>query len=331
MDLHPGEDVVFEGHPSWRALLAFYLERHRRRAADRRRSSRWSRAPRLGVVVGVVLIALVLVVGFVRRMATTYMVSNQRLYIRRGILAKREQQTRIDRVQNVNTDQSLVERILRVGTVDFDTAGTDDSDFTLRRAVHPEPRGRGGRPRPARGRAGPSREPASRPLSEWASVPAVSLPDEYGRSAVSGSRKWGPDRRHRGRHTGHLGPRVGASAAGSSGAGHPRRDRRRRVRQPCRGDSSLFRHASDTPPPAALGRRECATGRALSTTPSGARALARLNGLIGEPALCAKGYDLHVPMPSACAGRHGCPPTRRPWRRAFPAATPDASSSSSTA
>jgi uncharacterized membrane protein YdbT with pleckstrin-like domain len=59
------------------------------------------------------------------------MVSNQRLYIRRGILSKRVQQTRIDRVQNVNTDQSLMERILRVGTVDFDTAGTDDSDFTF--------------------------------------------------------------------------------------------------------------------------------------------------------------------------------------------------------
>ena len=41
------------------------------------------------------------------------------------------QQTRIDRVQNVNTDQSLLDRLLRVGTVDFDTAGTDDSDFTF--------------------------------------------------------------------------------------------------------------------------------------------------------------------------------------------------------
>ena len=45
------------------------------------------------------------------------------------MLSKREQQTRIDRVQNVNTEQSLRERMLRVGTVDFDTAGTDDSEF----------------------------------------------------------------------------------------------------------------------------------------------------------------------------------------------------------
>jgi uncharacterized membrane protein YdbT with pleckstrin-like domain len=128
VDLHPGEEVVFEGHPSWRALLSYYV-------------------PAVGgalviavivalvgdvglaVLVGVVLIAGVLLYGFVRRIATVYMVSSQRLYIRRGILAKRVQQTRIDRVQNVNTDQSLLDRILRVGAVDFDTAGTDDSEF----------------------------------------------------------------------------------------------------------------------------------------------------------------------------------------------------------
>ena len=39
------------------------------------------------------------------------------------------QQTRIDRVQNVNTDESVLGRLLRVGSVDFDTAGTDDSEF----------------------------------------------------------------------------------------------------------------------------------------------------------------------------------------------------------
>ena len=44
---------------------------------------------------------------------------------------------RIDRVQNVNTEQRLRDRVLRVGTVDFDTAGTDDSDFTFRGIANP--------------------------------------------------------------------------------------------------------------------------------------------------------------------------------------------------
>jgi uncharacterized membrane protein YdbT with pleckstrin-like domain len=128
MDLHPGEEIVFEGHPSWRALLSFYIG-GLFGAAVVAVIVALAASTGAGIAVGVVLFALVVVVGFVRRMATTYLVTNQRLYIRRGILSKREQQTRIDRVQNVNTDQRFRDRILRVGTVDFDTAGTDDSEF----------------------------------------------------------------------------------------------------------------------------------------------------------------------------------------------------------
>jgi uncharacterized membrane protein YdbT with pleckstrin-like domain len=128
MDLHPDERVVFEGHPSWRALLTFYIGGVAGALAIAVVVALVSGIV-LAIVVGAVLVAGVLLVGFVKRMATTYMVSTQRLYIRRGVLAKREQQTRIDRVQNVNTEQGLLQRVLRVGTVDFDTAGSDDSEF----------------------------------------------------------------------------------------------------------------------------------------------------------------------------------------------------------
>jgi uncharacterized membrane protein YdbT with pleckstrin-like domain len=86
-----------------------------------------------GLVAAVVVVggALVFLAGLFRRIATVYTITNQRLRIKRGILSKRIQQTRIDRVQNVNTEQSVIDRVLRVGTVDFDTAGTDDSDFTF--------------------------------------------------------------------------------------------------------------------------------------------------------------------------------------------------------
>ena len=128
MELHPGEEVVFEGHPSWRALLAFYAGAVAAAVAAGVIVGLIS-GFFLGVVAGALVLAVLLVVGFVRRMSTTYMVSTQRLYIRRGLLSKRMQQTQIDRVQNVNTEQSLRERMLRVGTVDFDTAGSDDSEF----------------------------------------------------------------------------------------------------------------------------------------------------------------------------------------------------------
>jgi uncharacterized membrane protein YdbT with pleckstrin-like domain len=130
IDLHPGEEIIFEGHPSWRSTLAFYIQGVLAVAvvgvivgliAD------WD----IGAVVFVAGFVLVVLAGFIKRVATVYTITNQRLRIKRGIVARKIQQTRIDRVQNVNTDQGVLERFLRVGTVDFDTAGTDDSEFAF--------------------------------------------------------------------------------------------------------------------------------------------------------------------------------------------------------
>jgi uncharacterized membrane protein YdbT with pleckstrin-like domain len=136
MDLHPGEEIVFEGHPSWRATLRYYVLGFLGAVAA---GVIAGVAAGTGVGVPVVVVALLLVVlgGFLQRMATHYVVTTQRLRIRRGILSRHVQQTQLDRVQNVNTEQSLSERVLRIGTVDFDTAGTDDSDFTFRGIADP--------------------------------------------------------------------------------------------------------------------------------------------------------------------------------------------------
>ena len=137
MDLHPGEQILFEGHPSWRGVLSFYVYGVIGSVV-------------LGIVVGLIAgsvlgsivavagIVAVVLIGLLKRIATHYVVTTQRLRIRRGILAKKVQQTRLDRVQNVNTDQRFLDRVLRVGTVDFDTAGTDDSDFTFRGIANPD-------------------------------------------------------------------------------------------------------------------------------------------------------------------------------------------------
>jgi uncharacterized membrane protein YdbT with pleckstrin-like domain len=130
MDLHPGEEIVFEGRPVWRAILSFYVTGLIGAIVIGVIVGLIASAA-LGVVVWLVLFALVVLVGFIRRISTRYTITNQRLRIERGLLSKHVQQTRIERVQNVNTSQTFVSRVLRVGTVDFDTAGTDDSDFTF--------------------------------------------------------------------------------------------------------------------------------------------------------------------------------------------------------
>ena len=137
MDLHPGEQIVFEGHPSWRSVLLFYVAGVALVAVA---AAIGALASGTGVAIlgGGVVLALVVLAGFVKRMATRYVITTERLHIRRGILSKKTQETRIQRVQNVNTDQSFFERILQVGTVDFDTAGSDDSEFRFVGVGNPE-------------------------------------------------------------------------------------------------------------------------------------------------------------------------------------------------
>jgi uncharacterized membrane protein YdbT with pleckstrin-like domain len=136
INLHAGERVLFEGHPSWRAILGFYLK---------------------GVLVAIVLgfvanlidggasafivilvvLGLTLVIGFVKRVATTYTITDRRLNIKRGIVSKEVQETRLERVQNVNYRQSVYQRLMQIGDVDFDTAASDDYNFVFNGVANP--------------------------------------------------------------------------------------------------------------------------------------------------------------------------------------------------
>lgn len=143
LQLAAGENAVFEGHPSWRATLAFYIKGILGAvlllAALAGIASLFGDgvSTSLLVVVGLVELVLVIVGGYVWRMATTYTITNRRLHIKRGIVARKTQEARLERVQNVNTEQSVIERLLRVGTVDFDTAGADSDGFRFEGVADP--------------------------------------------------------------------------------------------------------------------------------------------------------------------------------------------------
>jgi uncharacterized membrane protein YdbT with pleckstrin-like domain len=136
INLHPGERVLFEGHPSWRAILGFYLK-----------------GLLVAVILGViakliwsdgtaflvilVVLALTILIGFVKRVATTYTITDRRLNIKRGIISKEVQETRLERVQNVNYRQSVYQRLMQIGDVDFDTAAGDDYNFVFAGVANP--------------------------------------------------------------------------------------------------------------------------------------------------------------------------------------------------
>ncbi len=137
LNLGPEEQVIFQGHPSWRAILGYYLK-----------------GIGIAIVLGVIakligagafevflvvlaVIALTVLAGFVKRMATTYTITTRRLNIRRGVFSREVQETRLERVQNVNYNQSLYQRVMRIGDVDFDTAASGDFDFIFYGVAEP--------------------------------------------------------------------------------------------------------------------------------------------------------------------------------------------------
>jgi uncharacterized membrane protein YdbT with pleckstrin-like domain len=75
--------------------------------------------------------------GQLRRVATRYAITNQRLTIEIGLLSRDLHQTRLERIQNVNARQSVFDRMLGIGTVDFDTAGEAQFDFSFRGVSDP--------------------------------------------------------------------------------------------------------------------------------------------------------------------------------------------------
>jgi uncharacterized membrane protein YdbT with pleckstrin-like domain len=125
------ETVIYSGHPSWRSMLDFHLAglfgALAGAAVARLISKNWG----IAVAVFAAILALSLLVGLIRRVSTRYEITDRRVHIRRGILSRTEQHTTINRVQNVETRQTLFERVLQIGTVNFDTAATDDSDFAF--------------------------------------------------------------------------------------------------------------------------------------------------------------------------------------------------------
>jgi uncharacterized membrane protein YdbT with pleckstrin-like domain len=139
----PDEEVYFHGHPSWRSILSFYLRGliitiiGGAIAGGISRATGKSVDVLVVVLVVVVLFVIVVIWGFVTRLATRYTITNRRLTIELGILSREQHQTRLERVQNVNTSQTLLERILRVGTVDFDTAAESGYDFKFRGVSNP--------------------------------------------------------------------------------------------------------------------------------------------------------------------------------------------------
>ena len=142
--LHPGERILYEGHPSWRAILAFYVWGIVATAlvclvvALVSGLGEGGADSGLVAIIALVGVAVTILAGFVKRVATSYTITDRRLHIKRGIVSRTIQETRLERVQNVNFNQGVFQRILQIGDVDFDTAAGDDYNFIFAGVADPD-------------------------------------------------------------------------------------------------------------------------------------------------------------------------------------------------
>ena len=144
MDLAGGEQLIFREHPSWRAILGLYLKGILLAlaigalialvsyVADDEINWAWTS---LAIAV---IVVLTLLVGYVKRVVVTYTVTDRRLNIRRGVISRTSQESRLDRVQSITTSQSFLERLFGVGTVVFDTAEGEEDEMRFTGLRHPD-------------------------------------------------------------------------------------------------------------------------------------------------------------------------------------------------
>jgi uncharacterized membrane protein YdbT with pleckstrin-like domain len=138
MDLQSGERVIYQGHPSWRAILGFYLKGALVGAAAGVLAALIQDSVGLGALTFAVILGVTILVGFIKRVATVYTITDRRLNIKHGIVARKVQETRLQRVQNVNYNQGAYQRVMQIGDVDFDTAAGDDYNFVFAGVSQPE-------------------------------------------------------------------------------------------------------------------------------------------------------------------------------------------------
>jgi uncharacterized membrane protein YdbT with pleckstrin-like domain len=134
-----GDRVLWRGTPSWKSMLVFHVK--------------WTVLALIPVAIWIAIdaagqdlpswpfalatlaiLVVSFVVGWVRRATTRYILTDRTIEIRTGLISRDHRRTHVDRVQNLGIKQSVVQRLLGIGDVEWDTAGTDrsDADFTFR-------------------------------------------------------------------------------------------------------------------------------------------------------------------------------------------------------
>lgn len=129
--LSPGETIIYELKPHWRALIGpaivliviafagtwlFFLTDSA--------IVRW-----IVVGAGVVILVLWAIIPLLRWLTTQYVFTDRRIILRRGLITKQGRDVPLAKVNNVSFNQSMLGRMFNFGELQVESANTDGSLF----------------------------------------------------------------------------------------------------------------------------------------------------------------------------------------------------------
>jgi uncharacterized membrane protein YdbT with pleckstrin-like domain len=116
------EQTLFEIKPSFRAYLGWIIPS----------------ALLTLVGIGLILLPLVLLIVWIVISSTSYRLTNERLLIRSGWIAKSVQEIELYRMQDVALDQGILQRIFGVGSVSVVSIDKTTPRLMIKGIVNPE-------------------------------------------------------------------------------------------------------------------------------------------------------------------------------------------------
>lgn len=136
-----GSTVVWHGVPSWKGHLRRYILCVVLLVICIIWAVFWAASqrdlPTLAVVGPMLLPILVMAVSEIVRRFTRYTVTDQVVSLKTGILSRHIQELPVSQLRQMRIAQSLLDRVLMVGTISFATSATGDIEMTWRGVKHP--------------------------------------------------------------------------------------------------------------------------------------------------------------------------------------------------
>ncbi|HTT91907.1 MAG TPA: PH domain-containing protein [Acidimicrobiales bacterium] len=127
--LNPGEQVVVDVVPHWkylvRPVVVVVVVVAGAVVALQYQLPRWAQ---LAVAGAVALVLLWLLARYLRWVTTSFVVTNQRLILRKGVLRRTGREILIDRLTDITYKQTLTDRLLRCGDILLESPGREGQE-----------------------------------------------------------------------------------------------------------------------------------------------------------------------------------------------------------